>query len=124
MPPSLEQCLERFPEDILDKVCDDQHLNELIGKFSQFRGVSAFLGLTSVKEDDIEQKTRSPKMQRKYMLQIWKENKQEKATYRYRVNLGGVALSHNPTFMLNIECLVEQGIIMTLSRFVQLVSRN
>ncbi len=84
-PPSLEEQLARFQDDLLNSQCADDHLNKLTDTFSEWQShIATGLGLTMVEINDIETAwPRHPQIQRMEMFRKWKIKLDKEATYRY-----------------------------------------
>ena len=83
-PPSLEEHLSKFPPQLLDSPCADDHLVKLAMCFSEWQGqLSTSLQLTAVEVKDIENAwPRDPARQRVEMFRRWRSKLSSQATYR------------------------------------------
>lgn len=82
--PTINESLQRLPQDILEKVCHKEHLLKLTDHFSEWIKLSTYLGLTQVQQEDIENAwPRKPQRQRIEMFKKWRQTQKEKSSYRY-----------------------------------------
>ena len=83
-PPSLEEHLSKFPPQVLDSPCADDHLIKLTECFSEWQGqLATSLQLTAVEVEDIENDwPRDRARQRVQMFRRWRSKLSSQATYR------------------------------------------
>ena len=83
-PPSLEEHLSKFPPQVLDSPCADDHLVKLTESFYDWQlQLSTSLQLTDVEVKDIEEAwSRKPARQRVELLRTWRRKLSSRATYR------------------------------------------
>ena len=83
-PPSLEEHLSKFPPQVLDSPCADDHLVKLTESFSEWQlHLSTSLQLTAVEVNDIEKAwPRDPARQRVEMFRRWRSKLSLQTTYR------------------------------------------
>ena len=82
--PSLEDHLSKFPPQVLDSPCTDDHLVKLTECFPEWQGqLATSLQLTAVEVEDIERAwPRDPARQRVQMFRKWRSQLSSRATYR------------------------------------------
>ena len=84
-PRSLDERLSKFPAQLLDCLCVDDHLVKLTECFSEWQIISTSLELSKVEIQDIESNwPRNAVRQRLEMFRKWQEKMRSKATLRYR----------------------------------------
>ena len=83
-PPTLDEHVSKFPPQVLDSPCDDDHLVKLTICFSEWQGqLATSLQLTAVDVEDIENDwPRDQARQRVQMFRKWRKKLSSQATYR------------------------------------------
>lgn len=78
--PSLEELLQRVPEESLQKPCDDDLLRKVALKLSKWKSLAPYLGLSEVDEENIASSYTDVGAQRVKMLRTWRERLGQRAT--------------------------------------------
>ena len=114
-PPSLEEQLARFQDDLLNSQCTVGHLDKLTDTFSEWQShIGIGLGLTMVEINDIETAwPRDPPRQRMEMFRKWKVKLDKQATYRYEIKAF--------TFIHICVCPLRMHALYTHIRFTYLI---
>ena len=79
---NFEDLFDNIDPAILDRPCQEKHLNEISDSIPRWEELTPYLDLTDVEVEDIKETNSIPKLRRRAMLKVWKQKKGKKATYR------------------------------------------
>ena len=79
---NFEDLYDNIDPAILDRPCQEKHLNEISDSIPRWEELTPYLDLTDVEVEDIKETNSTPKLRRRALLKVWKQKKGKKATYR------------------------------------------